>query len=249
MTRARSDRGLSRRNNSPTVDREPVARPSDGVDRGPSERPVDLATQVADVDLDDVGIAVEVVIPDVAEDLTLRPHLPRVSHEVFENRELTARQLDVSVAAGHPARARVEAEVTRRQHGRALGGTAAYEGSDARDQHGERERLGDVVVSASLERLDLVLVAISGRQHEDRRPVVLGAQCRTHLPAAHAGHHQVEHDGVVRVLARHPEPVDAVVGHVDRESFGHETTSNSFGEGDLVVDDQDAHRPSLTDAG
>src|SRR4051794_6310984 len=54
---------------------EGVAHPADGVQQ-PRVGGVDLAAQVGDVGLDDVGLAVEVVVPHVVEDLRLRQDPP-----------------------------------------------------------------------------------------------------------------------------------------------------------------------------
>ncbi len=50
---------------------QPVALPAGGLDGLPPERQVDLAPQVADVDLDDVGLPVEGRVPHGVEDLGL----------------------------------------------------------------------------------------------------------------------------------------------------------------------------------
>src|SRR3954452_16004246 len=60
---------------------------------------VELLAQVADVRLDDVRVAAEVVVPHVVEDLPLRQHPARVQHQEAEELELCARELDRLVAA------------------------------------------------------------------------------------------------------------------------------------------------------
>src|SRR6516164_4437437 len=69
---------------------EPVASAPDG---GDPVRP-DLVTQVADVDLDDIGARVVVVSPDVAEQLLAAEHLARMPQEHLGQRELPRRQVD-----------------------------------------------------------------------------------------------------------------------------------------------------------
>src|ERR1700709_1651699 len=49
---------------------------------------VELAPQVGDVGLHDAGVAVEVVLPDVVEDLRLRQDSVRVQHQVAQQLEL-----------------------------------------------------------------------------------------------------------------------------------------------------------------
>src|SRR5689334_1540388 len=59
---------------------EHVARATHGVDhRGPAG--VDLLAQVGDVELDDVRLPAEVVVPHPVQDLRLGEHPLRVAHE------------------------------------------------------------------------------------------------------------------------------------------------------------------------
>ena len=91
------------------------------LDQRRAER-VELLAQVADVGLDDVRVAAEVVVPDVLEDLRLREHAARVEHEVAEQRELGRRQRDRRLAAeaprGAPRRGRGRRSGARRRAGR-----------------------------------------------------------------------------------------------------------------------------------
>src|SRR4051812_37296313 len=64
-----------------------VARTPDGVDQLRLDV-VDLLAQVADVELDDVRLALEVVLPHAVEDLRLRQDDPLVAHEVAKQLEL-----------------------------------------------------------------------------------------------------------------------------------------------------------------
>ena len=70
---------------------------------GASSRVAELAPQPADVDLDDVGVAGEVDLPDAVEDLALGQHLPGAAHEELDHVELAGRQRDLGVAATTPA--------------------------------------------------------------------------------------------------------------------------------------------------
>ena len=77
-------------------------RAADRLDRRAVERPVHLVAQVPDVDLDDVGVAVEVVVPDVVQHLALRNDLPASAQQVLEQRALPRGQRDLRVAPpGH----------------------------------------------------------------------------------------------------------------------------------------------------
>ena len=72
------------RGRSAAVGREPVADAADGFDGLAVKGLIDPAAQIADVDLDDVLIAVEIDVPDAIEDLGLRDHFALVAQQVGE---------------------------------------------------------------------------------------------------------------------------------------------------------------------
>ena len=175
---------------------------------------------MADVHLDDVRVALEGEVPHVVEDLGLRHDLAGAPHQELEHRELARGERDVDVAAAAPVRDRVEGEVAGGVDDRARSAGAPEQRAQPGEEHDERERLGEEVVGAGVERLGLVVLAVLGGEHEDRRPVAAVAQLLAHLVAVDARQHDVEHDRVVRVLGRHPEPVGAGERDVDGEALG-----------------------------
>ena len=116
---------------------------------------------MTDVDLDDVRVALEVVVPHVVEDLTLRHDVALAPKQELEQRELARREIDLGIAAPHSLGRRIEAEVARLEHRRAFGGAAPDQRPQPRDEDRVRERLGQVVVGAGVERFDLVPLALS----------------------------------------------------------------------------------------
>src|SRR5258708_26458708 len=74
-----------------------------------------LAAEVADVDLERVGVGAEVVAPDAIEDDLARHDLPGVSQQQLEERELRTCQLHRPVASLHDASGRLEAEISHTQ--------------------------------------------------------------------------------------------------------------------------------------
>ena len=171
----------------------------------------------------------------------LETHVARVAGEEREQRELPGGQLQLDVAAPGPAGRRVQPQVAGLELGGPLPGTAPGHGAQPGHQDRERERLGQVVVGAGVEALHLVPLAVLGGEHQDRGPVLLRAQGLADLVAVDPGEHQVEHDRVVLVLPREPQPVGAVVGHVDGEALGLEPDPQGPREPLLVVDDEYAH--------
>ena len=79
---------------------------------------VDLLPQPADMHVDDVGLRVEVIVPDVLEQHRAGHDMAGVAHQVFEQLELARQQLDRLVAALDRAGQQVELEVGDPQLGR-----------------------------------------------------------------------------------------------------------------------------------
>src|SRR5437016_4246581 len=92
-----------------TVGVEAVADEPDGRDGLATKGQVDLLAQVANVDLDDVEVAVERVVPHVLEDLGLRDDVAGAPHQILEQRELARRERDLGVAAPAAVLRRIEA--------------------------------------------------------------------------------------------------------------------------------------------
>src|SRR5262249_5888287 len=142
--RARAACGATSRGALPLAGFEDVT----GLPHGADQRwagGVELLAQVADVGLDDVRVAAEVVAPDVLEDLSLRQDTTRVQHEETEEVELGRGELDPALAAEDLVAALVEHEVGElEQVPRQLARGATQDRLHARDDLGEAERLRHV---------------------------------------------------------------------------------------------------------
>ena len=88
--------------------------------------------------VDDVGLRIEMIIPDVFEQHGARHHLARMLHQIFEQTEFARLQCQLVLAAGDPVREPVELEIAD-----AIGGflgradIAARQHFDARLQFGK----------------------------------------------------------------------------------------------------------------
>src|ERR1700677_3865232 len=91
-----------------------VADAADGVDERFAAR-VYLLAQVADVELDHVGLAAEVVVPHAVKDLRLGEHPPGVAHHEPEQLELGGGEVDQLAAAAYLAGVLVHGQVGHRQ--------------------------------------------------------------------------------------------------------------------------------------
>src|SRR6478672_6556518 len=120
---------------------EDIPRPSHGVDHRLAAG-VDLLAQVGDVELDDVGLAAEVVVPHPVEDLGLGEHALGVAHEEAQQLELGGGELDELVGPADLVAVLVEHEIADDQLGtlpRGRHAGAAQQPAQPRDQLLEAE--------------------------------------------------------------------------------------------------------------
>src|SRR5712692_9815975 len=88
-----------------------ISNPPHGMQQLLLERTIDFLAQSAHQDVNDVGLRIEVVFPDMRQDHRLRHNLAGVAHQVFEQPELARPELDCRVTARNPARQEVQHEI------------------------------------------------------------------------------------------------------------------------------------------
>ena len=182
---------------------------------------------------------------------SLRQHLAGPADEELEHVELAGGEGHLDVADEGPPLGRLDPQVADRHRCRPRAGRSAEQGPDPGDEHRERERLGEVVVGAGVERLGLVEVAVLGREHQDRGPDAGGPEVGADLEAVAAGQHDVEHDQVEGALGGPPQAVEAVSGDLDAEALGFQAPLDGGGDLGVVLHQQQLHRrhgrtPDLT---
>ena len=111
----------------------------------------------------------------------------------------------------------------------------------ARDQLGEAERLGQVVVGAQGKAVDDVVERARGREHEHLRLRLLGVERAAHVVAVQLGEVAVEDHHVVPVGAGLVQTVQAVGGHIDRHALVAQAVRDPIGQQRLVLDQQHPH--------
>ena len=122
---------------------------------------------------------------------------------------------------------------------------AAEQAGEPRQQDGEVEGLGQVVVCPRLEPAQHVVVVRAGGQQHHRHELARRAQPPHHLEAVEAGQHDVEQDDVEPTGAG-PGGDEALQGHLavllhlGREPFRFQVQLQTPGEVLLVFDDEDA---------
>src|SRR5690349_1597252 len=94
-----------------SVRAQPVTHAPHRLDRVQPEGAVDLLTEVANVDVDHVGAALESDVPGPVEQLGTAERDSRAAHEQLEHRELLRRQVELLLASPRAVGGGIEAEV------------------------------------------------------------------------------------------------------------------------------------------
>ena len=156
--------------------RRTVAASAQGLDRMQRLVGIELAAQSSDEHLDDVAVALVVLVVEPLGELGLRDHVARTQHHVLEDAVFESGELDRRAFERDGLRARVEADRAALEDRARPATRAAQQRLHARQHFFEVIRLGDVVVGAGLQALDLVLPAVARGQDEDRKFLARGAQ-------------------------------------------------------------------------
>ena len=158
---------------------------------------VELPTKVGDIAFDDTGVPIEVVLPDVIEDLGLRQHAVGIQHQIAQEFEFGRGEINRDRAQEHFVRVLVHAEVSHTNESVILFvQRATKDGFDAGHDLIQAEGLGDVVIATDGETGDLVLGGVFGGEEEDGTGVAAGAQALGYTETVDVGQHDVQHNEV-----------------------------------------------------
>ena len=204
------------------------------------EAVVDFAAEVADVDVDDVGEAVVIHIPDMFDDHGAAEGTALVAHHVFENAEFLGREVDGFGAAGDFAADAIEREVGDLEAlGRGL--SAAQEGADAGEEFDEGEGLDEVIVGALFEAFDAIVESAAGAENQHRRADLAIANFLEHLEAVHIGKHAVQNHQVVVGGVNQIERGAAGQSGIDGVSGAFQPAAQKIGDAFFVLDHENSH--------
>src|SRR5262245_42886857 len=187
-----------------------VTKPAHSLDDVDAELPADAA----DKHLDGVGVAIEVLIVEMLDQLAARDHAAGVVHEIGEQAVLVRGELDRVAVHAHAAGAGIEAHRAAIELALGVPGGAPQQRADARQHLLQVEGLGDVVVGAGVEALDLVAPAVAGGENEHRHGATGAAPGLEHRDAVHLGQADVEDDRVIGLALAEKVALLAVVGAI-----------------------------------
>src|ERR1035441_4516563 len=197
---------------------------------------VDLAAQVAYVDVDDVGEPVVVHIPDVFPDHRPAQRAALVAHHVFQDAEFLGGEVYGFGAADNLTADAVERELG---HLKAFGGglTAAQQGADAGQEFDKFEGLDQVIGGALLQAFDAILERAAGAQDQHRRTHLAVADFFQNLETVHIGQHAVQNHQVVIGGVEALQRGAAGKRRVHRVSGAFQAPAEEVGDALFVLDD------------
>src|SRR5699024_11392983 len=144
------------------------------------------------------------------------------THEHLQHRKFLRGQGEFLTVSVHLVVGRVQGDSVAFQDRGQWWGGAASQGVHTRDQFGEGERLGEVVVGAAAQTLDLVLHPVGGGQHQDTSGVAVRGQGAGDVVAVGAGQVPVQDDDVVVVDRKVFQGCVGVIDHAHRHGFSAE---------------------------
>src|SRR6185312_2011224 len=203
---------------------------------------VDLAAQPGHVDVDHVGLRIEVVVPDIFEQHGAGHHLAGILHQIFEQAELARLQQNTLAAALDLARQPVEAQIADLVAGRGFRWTRApKEHLDAGEQLGEGIGLDEIVVATGPQAGDAVVDFAERRKNENGSLVALAAKRLDDGETVAPGQHAVDDQHVVVHAGGHGV-AGFTVGGVMRHMSGFiQRLDQVAGRLAIVLDQKDLH--------
>src|SRR6478672_442068 len=214
-------------------------------DEGDLLAAVDLASQSAHVDVDQVRERIVVVVPNVRVDLGAGDDAAGVPHEVLEQRVLLRGEVDLALTTTGRVTPRIDDEVGDGELGLKDVAAAPDESAEPREELAEVEGLGEIVVGAGVEAGDLVVDGIARREHEDGHVDAFSSDLSADLETVHFGQDDVEHDRVVVVDSREKERFRPVRRVVDRVRRLAKPPGDRFAQLSVVLGKQNPHGRTL----
>ena len=220
-----------------------VAEAAHGVNQRPRQRRLQLAPDVADVDVRHVGERIVVAAPDVLGQLIARDDRFGAPDQVLQQPVFRGGQRQRLPLQRHPMIDGIDRERTVRQR---AGGLAVPASPIERAQPGqqllERERLDEIVVGAAIERAHPIAHRVARADAPGPGCRSPGARiCAAHLEAVQPRQHQVEHDGIVVGVAGLVESRRAVLGEVHDVLVFAQALQQEATDLRIVFDEQQSH--------
>lgn len=138
-------------------DFEDISNPSNGVDQLHFEGIVHFHAQTSHMNVNHVGIAFEIDVPDPLRDAGTQQHLAGAAGKEREQREFLRCEVDALAGTGDPVGGEIDFQVAHLEHLGSPGRSAPQDGVDARQKFREGKRFHQIIVGSKLQPPDPVL--------------------------------------------------------------------------------------------
>jgi hypothetical protein len=177
----------------------------------------------------------------VLDQLGLPDDAATMVHEIRQETELVARELDRHAIDGHTGARHVQRQRPASQLGRRVPRRAPDERADAGNDFFDMKWFRDVIVRAGVDPLHLLVPAAARRQHEHRHRQTGASPAIEQTEAVDARQAEIEHDGVVALGLREKVAALAIRRDVHGVAGFAERRCHMLSQTRLVFDDQHSH--------
>lgn len=200
----------------------------------------DSFTELADVGSEIFDVVLVLGSPDGAQDFFVRDGAALTAHEQVEDVELRSGERDGVASLEEDAAIAAEGDLSVVDGGVGEGGKAAAAdgGLDAGDEFADGEGFGDVVIGTGFEGFDFVVDCVADGEHEDGKGGGHAADDAAGGETSHAGHVDVEQDGIEAGWADEGDGFFGMRGAHDFEAEWKQGGGDDFVDGDFVIDDE-----------
>lgn len=180
------------------------------------EGTVELIAQIFDMDVNGVRPRLLTALPGIFDEGGARDHIAGMFHKAFEEREFFSAEADGYTVACHGAHLAVQQQAAYLKLTRQR--LMVWDRAPKRAQTGfefpETERLGEVIVGACIEQIDLGQDFCHAAEDENR---CFGGYYRAMQTAnpVHIRKFEIEYDRAVLLIPGFEESLGAVQGYVD----------------------------------
>ena len=208
---------------------------------------LDLLAQPVDVGVDGAGLDLDLIPPDLAQELPPADHLAGLRGQQGEQIELGQGQSDLPALTPDLTAIHVDdqARELEARLGLLLGDgllAATEMGADPGQQLADLEWFGEVVVRPNLKPHHDVDRVVLGGEHDHRHLGAVRAQLAADVHTAHAGQVQVEDDQIRFGLLQHLHPLLAGIGLEQVQVLTDACHPHDFARRRVVLDHQDRLR-------
>jgi hypothetical protein len=209
-------------------------------------RQVNLMSQSSHMNIDEIGLRDEFVIPDILQQHGACQHLVFAAHHIFEELELSWQELDDTIRSLGGSFDEIEFERTDLERRGPAVRRPTQQGLDPGDQFHSREGLCEVIIATRPQAAHAIIDGAKCAQDKNGRAHALVSQCLNNRQAVHSGQQAIDNHGVRIPYPRPVQACEAVRGPVHVEpviaEFGSDFLSRLF----VIFDEkQPRHQPIL----